>query len=523
MNFKKVLCVLMVSVMLMGVVTGCSSAELGLYKLLKEKDQLERYQQYGEIEIDFSIDSLDDMEELPEAKAMVDKIEEICDKYSLVYDSKWDTDNEKGYTIIELKDKKTRKKIEVFSMYMDEETIYANVKQLIETAKLFTDADEINEVSDFFGDAEYISINQKDLEQLVSTEMNDPMQTDLMLRYYDSDTTKAMNECMLDFMDGIIDKVYKDYTLDIVKKSRNKYKVTLDGQSMVKVFVSLLDYSVDHIEELGEYVKGFVEDMDDEQRQILAIYGLDPEQVPQQVDELVQEVSMNKPEIKAAIAYMETLLEEAEIKAILDGIEIEAEFQKIGSSTYKTSIEESFKPYDPVTGKPLFDLKIDFTDKKKKTGPFKVDVPKKNVMSFEELQAKIEELQPKREDNFGSLTSIRINTETGAYEFTSELGVSSGQVNLYHANGAYYLPVEQVKSLIGEEFQVNQQENKVYVDRAEGRVYLKDSIVNLITGTAYINLEELNKLQYLVSVNNDEKTIIIIDLNTRYWESEGSL
>ena len=400
---KKLLSLILAIVMIMSFTIGCSTAELGLYKMINEMKQLTKYEQSGEIEINISVDELATSEMNIGELITMQKIEAFLGENNIAYLSEWDLDEQQGSLILMLKNKDNQETTDFFTLIYNQETIYIDIEQLFSFAQIFMDEetfseDDMNMVKEIFEGTQYLSIDLKDIEEMLIYDMQDPEQVDVLMKYYDPVKAKTTQKYFDDFIDGLIKNVYDNYSMDIVEGGNNKYTVTFDLEDLAIVLISLIEYSVDNIEELSMYVKDYIDATDDEVINDLSILlEEDPvylkEQIKGTMDMMVVEVTTNEEMIKEDLREFRAEVAGPEYKDILNNFNTMVAFEKLEDESYQTSLQTSFRYVDQFTQQEMFNVEFKIDQTLVPLQSVTVNVPTDNVMTLEQLRTIIDEIE----------------------------------------------------------------------------------------------------------------------------------
>ncbi|KUO49327.1 MAG: hypothetical protein APF76_16115 [Desulfitibacter sp. BRH_c19] len=403
MKGKKLLSLILAIVMIMSFTIGCSTAELGLYKMINEMKQLTKYEQSGEIEINISVDELATSEMNIGELITMQKIEAFLGENNIAYLSEWDLDEQQGSLILMLKNKDNQETTDFFTLIYNQETIYIDIEQLFSFAQIFMDEetfseDDMNMVKEIFEGTQYLSIDLKDIEEMLIYDMQDPEQVDVLMKYYDPVKAKTTQKYFDDFIDGLIKNVYDNYSMDIVEGGNNKYTVTFDLEDLAIVLISLIEYSVDNIEELSMYVKDYIDATDDEVINDLSILlEEDPvylkEQIKGTMDMMVVEVTTNEEMIKEDLREFRAEVAGPEYKDILNNFNTMVAFEKLEDESYQTSLQTSFRYVDQFTQQEMFNVEFKIDQTLVPLQSVTVNVPTDNVMTLEQLRTIIDEIE----------------------------------------------------------------------------------------------------------------------------------
>ncbi|WP_058485086.1 stalk domain-containing protein [Defluviitalea phaphyphila] len=476
---------------LIAFTVGCSSTELEFYNLSQEINNLTKYQTSGEFNITLDNIDLEDEEVLSQVKS-------IFNNYSLTYDAQVDVENSKLAMKYYFKDKNTGEQAEIVSILGDGNNIYIKVDNLLDFIKSFDDQETNQAIDEFFGNTKYIKISKEEMKELLfevyGSEVLAEQMTDI---YFDLGFAVEENNQAADAF--LIESVYDEYESGVITKEGNKYIFRLTSENLVDTFVSFMNYSIDHIDELGEYLKQNIDNMGDYQKDLFTMYGIDENNISQQIDEMVEMVKSNKEYYKQSISDVVSV-DNDEFKEALKGSKIEYSLEKVSDVHYNQGLDLILNVDDPMTGENIIKGSFSFAQAIKVIDSVTIDVPTENIMSITEIKNKIEELQYQTlviESN-----ALKIDLDNGYYISENK----EGTVDIKVIEGSSYIPLRDTGNLLGVEVNWDNELKQPYLTRA-GETYYLNAVV--IDGKSYIPLRELQKAYYEVSWDSESNVVTI--------------
>ncbi|PKM93921.1 MAG: hypothetical protein CVU84_13510 [Firmicutes bacterium HGW-Firmicutes-1] len=523
MKMKKVLACLFVIILTTGMFVGCSTEELALYKLSNDLTTLmytKPVQSEGKIDLQLDVLPEAVTEYAGEEEAILTKTLEFVKANSLTYIIKSDVANKKIEANFNFVNEKTSAKIPLMTVLRNQDITYVKVDDYINFIKqnitngTDTENKEVNaEIDKLFGDLQYLSVSEDEIIQFFNQMITSSMGTDEtvaaeMGSMYEQlikeslDPAYALEKQKLNnqIVEQLLQKAYKEYSLDIVKQEGNKYSVTLDATNLGKTVFGFADYSLEHTEDIGNTIKEFLNNLTVEQYSMLvgayAIDNINKEMVAKSIDDLILDVKDNKIKYKSAI-QQGLLMYDGMIKQYIDGSVVQMTKGKESDGTYTSDFKARIKISDPLTQLTEFDATLIINETVKEIAPFTVQVPTTNVTTFTEYLKLIPKVLSV---DITSETYDMINLENAMMGFSEEIEVI--MIDDYS-----YLPLRKVVEMFGEKIEWDNINKVAYIVRGDVKIKVDNVIVK--NSTSYIKTREFEKLGYTVGWDGVTKTINI--------------
>lgn len=522
MKMKKVVACLFVIILTTGMLVGCSKEELAFYNLSNDLTTLKYtkpVQSEGTINLQLDVlpESVTEYDE-DDAESVMKTIDFIKDN-SLVYTIKSDVANNKVEAIFDLKNEKTGEKVPLMAVLRNEDTTYVKVddyiniiKQLITTSTTEEEKKEFNlEMDRIFGDMQYMSISDDEMivffKQMMESSTYSatagvmaPTYDQLIEESLDSKYALEKQEINNQLVKQLLEKVYDDYTLDIVKQDKNKYTATLDANNLGNTLFGFLDYSLEHSDELGNTIKEYIKSLTLEQYSMLvgayAVSSINQEMMAQQIDEAMKDVNENKLEYKASIEQGLAMYESM-FKQYIDGSIMQIAIGKETDGTYTSDFLLKVKVNDPLTKKVEFEGSLICNATVKEIATFTVQEPTQNVTSFTQFLKQFPKV-------------LTVEVSYGYYNMTNfEKGMmgNGGEISVVNIAGYNYLPLRKIAEMFGEEVEWDNVNKQVYIVKDGVRIKMDNVVIQ--NSTAYIKAREFEKLGYVIEWENMSEMITI--------------
>lgn len=492
MKMKRSMIALVAIILIAGLLVGCSSTELGFFKLYREMSSLKTYEYNGEIFID--------LEQIPEqmisdadSQKRATKLQEVLEQFSIIYKGR--TDIEKNTFIYDfyLKDRRSGEERGLTSLLYKDGIIYVQVKEAVAFLKTFNDEEFNQELDRFLGDTEYISFDLREYQELYGMSM-----MDMPFDNTNLNNIHAQQNIYYNFFSGLMNEVYEDFETDMVTKNGGKYTLTLDAEKAVNLLYPLLIYTIENFEDFGTYLKTFADGLSTEE---MALLGIEPymlEEFNSFMDIVVVDVTAN------ADQYLQKIKEELEPEIreelrefleMTEGSKILTSIEKIGDGSYETSMVIDLKIKETEgSGENILNAALTVKNTIKPSAGFDIVVPVTGVVSFGDLVARFE------------VQSISIFVEENSFRLDTGAGSSIGEISVKMIDGSIYLPLRQVAETFEEQVGWNDKERQAYVLKGGQEIYLTGQNIEGIT---YIKIRDFEKLGYKIDWNQETKTVLI--------------
>ncbi|SMB82902.1 Copper amine oxidase N-terminal domain-containing protein [Desulfonispora thiosulfatigenes DSM 11270] len=471
----KILTLVLVPVLLIGLLTGCTPAELGLYDLQKEMSNLNVYETTGEVEIKLDQIPKEMQEEMGEKDLAM--LQTLLKFSTLNYEMRVNVEDEFMDGSFYLKNKFTNGKEKLISYTIKGDNIYLKVDDLKIILERFSDNEEIKDFLAAVGDAKYIHINsQKDLET--------PL--------YGDGQIKKQRDISIKLLDGLVHEVYRDFELGMIEQKGDTYIVKLDANSLTNFLKPFLLYSLENSNKVGNFAKNFITNLNAEE---LKMFQLTPEMQTEAVkgiDELLTNISADKEEMKAQINQMDAFINPM-IKETLGDSKIETKITKLAEGNY--SSEQSIKIHikDPANKDESFNMSLTEKATSKVIEPFEYSFPNKDLTSLELVAKK---MPPK----------MNVSIDGNFYTLSKGLDTDFAEVEAKIINDRTYLPLRQIAEAFDEKVVWDETAKVAFIERGDKRTEITGTIIE---NTTFVQIRDFEKVGYGVKWNAKTQMVTI--------------
>ncbi len=479
---RRWLALLLVLLMGISLISGCSPAEKSYYSLMREVNTQPVYIDNGHYTIDVSAlpAGMFTGQEAVRAQTLINAMGQMRIEYKGQVDTKQQL-FQYDYAIMQ---GRTGAQVGAFSIAYKDGVMYMKIDQIINLLKQLSSPAEQENLERIFAGVVWISFSDQDLNGLAPNSQSGVISQML---------SNASGQQMLfkKLLDGLVNDVYNDYSSSLITQSGNKYTMTLRGGDLVDVGKSLAVYTINHIDQLDKTLRDFLNGLTPAEATQL---GLTPDtrlMALQSLDQMVMEVKRDGP---SAIQEIENLgaASEAEILRVLNDSEYVSSVEKTGANTYRLNSRLYLNISDPAN--PRDRLVTTFAAEQTITtgGTVQVSAPV-GAISLRELQGRM----PR---------TMTVNIDTGNYSSSNGLFSNSGRLSVEMVDGRTYLPLRMVGESLGETVDWDQATHQAYVLQNGQRINMTGIIVNSRT---YIKMRDFEQLGFSVEWNEYTRSVTV--------------
>lgn len=457
---KRAISILLVGLMLILTLTGCSTNELGYLKLSREIGNITQYEfsNSTQIEVSGTVAGEDYNIDLElEGSANIEDLNSMYMNLDVMVKVN-DMGNEMPINFV-----------------ISDNKVFVSKNAVLEAIKL---EEKIN------GTAE----NQKVIDELYNVELKDTeylMIADLN-EYYNGIEYKSNYKDMYDSAIDYMTAAFKGFDSKLIKKINNGYAIELTSESAVDFIERLITYVSKNKElvfdETVKYVENIYDDMN-----ISELEGL----TDADKEAAIAELKASRQEFYDFIDEAALFIESDEFKEysnMLDKSQLKNEIYKKGSS-YIQNIQGELVFTDIIMGNLKSSTEIIPADVEKSLTPEK-------FMTIEEFES----LYNKTENKINPVNKIELSWYSDS---------TSAEINKYRLDGKtewgyqsyalieerVYLPLRYIGESFGEEVQWDNENKKAYVIRGNEKI---DMTGVLIDNTTMVKVRDFEKLGYKI-------------------------
>jgi len=482
MSKKKWLALLLILMIGIGTVTGCSPTEQSYYNLLKEASSQKVYTDTGNINL--SVAQLPASLFTGQDALNEEVIRKAIDQHRIEYRGMVDVNQNIFQYDIEIVDNKTAARSQIFSIVYKNNVLYVKIAELVKYIGQFCDPLEKQRLDQVFEGVEWISVSDQELKNMMPAGSQIGVTNNLL--------QKSSQQQMIwtRLYDRLFNEVYNNYSSNLVSKNNNKYTLTIRGAQLIDVMKPAATYTINNIDKLGIVLKAFLSSLSPAE---LAELGLTNElrgQALQGIDLMVLEVNMDPNKYLSEIEKMSAA--EPQLLNIVNDSELVSTLEKTNTTTYDMS---SRIHLNISAGNPTDKINFTFTtqDTVKIGGTVQVSAPVAKVITLTELEKTL----PRQ---------IKVNVDNGSYTQINGFLSTQGTMTVQMKDDRTYLPVRLIAESLGETVGWDQALYQAYIERNGQRIYLTSILVN---DRSFIKIRDFEQLGYKVDWNESTRTVSI--------------
>ena len=483
MYYKKWVALVMILMLAIGTLTGCSPTEKQFYDLTMEVGNQKIYEDSGSMELSLTQlpDSMFEGEQYF-TKAMLQK---AINQHRIDYLVKADMNQgifQYDFTIV---DNTTGKRSAFSSLTYKNDILYIKVDDTIAYLKQFGDPESNQKLDQLFGDVQYVSVSSQDLASMMPPGSKEGSTDNLLQK------SSQQQLLMRPLFDGLVYQAYNQYQSTIISQSNNKYSLTLRGADSIKVWKPVAIYTIKNIDKMGAVLKTFVNSLDPDEMASLGLPAEVKTAALPGIDMMVLTVNKNRDMYLNQIEEMATDAQKDLAKTVNDS-ELVTTIEKKDSLTYATT---SKIRVHITSGTPIEEVDFTFSakDTMKVKNAIQVDAPTGNITTLEDFQSRM----PKR---------MNVMVDHGMYSFNQGFSGTGGSIKVRVENDQTYIPLRLVAESMGENVGWDEAAQQAYVEKNGQRILMTGMVVDNQT---LVKVRDFESLGYKISWNESTRMVTI--------------
>lgn len=458
----KILALVLIPVLMLALLTGCTPAELGFYDLQKEMGNLNVFETKGEATINLGELPVELKEELDEQDLAM--LQTFFNDSTYSYEMRVNVEEEFMEGSVYFKNKFLINKQKLLSYKIKADNIYLELDDLKKVLENFKENEEVRDFLIAVGDANYLHINSK---------------TDLDTPLYGDGQIEKQRDLSFRLVDGLVYEVYNDFELGMIDQDGDSYTITLDANSLTNFLKPFLLYSLENSNRLGNFTKDFISNLSSEE---LEMFQLTPQMqttAVEGVDELLMNIDANKEEMKAEIEKMDAFINPMIIDTLGDS-KIETQITKVDDDTYSAETLFNIHIKNPNNAKELFKMSINEKASSQVIEAFAYVLPSKGVLSYEGLAKKL----PAKMD---------LSLDGDFYTISKGLKTDFDMIETHLIDNRTYLPLRQLAEAFDEKVIWLDSTQSALLERGDKSIKIAGTIID---GKTYIQIRDFEKANY---------------------------
>ena len=480
MGTKKWLALLMILVLAMGTLTGCSPTEQEYYNLITEASTQKVYQDSGSIEL--SLARLPENMFEGEKSVNTDLVVKSINQHRIDYSGKVDLNKGIIQYDFSMVDKKTGKQSHILSIAGRNDMFYIKIDDMINYLKNFCDTKENQRLDQLYGDIEYVSVSLQELDKTMPG-------SEIVLDKNIYEKSSQQQMLIRSLLNELLNKVYDKYESNLISKSNNQYTLTLRGTDTVNILEPAAIYTINNIEKLGAVLKAFLKSLAQDEMAELGLTNDMKAEALKGIDQMVVDVKQNRHEYLNEIKVMSATANEDLAKTVNDS-EWSSTIEKKDAQTYEMTGKIRLHI---TSGTPIeeMDITLNLKDTLKTCKDVQVVIPTAGIITYEELEKRM----PKQ---------MNVHVDDGIYSLDKGFSSSSGLINVSLENDQVYLSLRTVAESMGEKVGWDEALQQAYVEQNGEQIIMTGLIVD---GQTLVKSRDWEKLGYKISWDDSTRTV----------------
>ncbi|MDD3365080.1 MAG: copper amine oxidase N-terminal domain-containing protein [Syntrophomonas sp.] len=484
MYYKKWVALVLILMLAIGTLTGCSPAEKEYYNLTMEVNNQKVYEDSGSIEL--SLIQLPDSMFEGEKSLTKEMLKKAINQHRIDYLVKADLNQgifQYDFTIV---DNATGETSAFSSLTYKNDVLYIKVDDMISYLKKFGDSESNQKLDQLFGDVQYVSVSSQDLEDMMPPGTKQSFSGNFLQK------SSQQQLVMRRLFDGLLYEVYDKYESDMISKNNNKYSLTLRGIDSIKIMKPVAVYTINNIDKLGLVLQGFLNSLNQAEFASLGLPGEIKDEALPGIDMMVLMVNQNRDKYLNEIENMSTSAQQDLAKTVNDS-ELFSTIEKKDSKTYDMT---SKLHVHIAAGTPMEEVDFAFNIKQtmKVISAIQVASPTGKITTYKDLESRM----PKQ---------IDVKVDYNMYTFSQGLRNTIGQINVRLENNQAYLPLRLVAESMGDNVGWDETSQQAYVEQYGQRILMTGMVVD---NEILVKSRDFESLSYKVSWNDSTRTITIV-------------
>lgn len=486
---KKIALIIAILVLALGIMSGCSSAELGYLDSYRKVAVLEEYTYTSTLKLDIDLQGsmLEDLTE--EEQAVFNNFK----SFDLRESAYADNQNNRFITTLYNKDDDS----ELTSLIYEQGIYYLHLPGIINLLSPALEEEEQQQLTKALEGAEWLTF---DYAALMEDSASYPT-------YYDQDAllenARPLNNMIYRYLNGVAKDCYGAFNSSMITKNGKGYVLEMDTEDIYPLVLSFCKTTLNNSENIAAYTNTFLSGLSDDEKAALTAFETTPEELQTQINDFLPTIQEDRDEMIAQLDNPQT-------KAYFDAAIANFAGSSLTNSIYPTTrgyrikneVKLLFNDYDYTNddGNTTLAMNLIYNTDINKNGTAEITLPAaEDTISYEKFAANLPVYQ-----------SLEIYVQDQEYYYTSEkaiLGTSdydSGDIQALVKEGRVYLPLRAIGQLFGENVGWDDSVKKAFIVTDGKRTYMNSITQN---GSVFCQLREFTKLGYTITWDQDYKIV----------------
>ncbi len=484
MNKKKWVVLMLVLVLSMGMMAGCSSVEKQYVNLMNEASSQKVFEESGSMELTLSQMPKDIFE--GEKVFTEELIKKAINEHRIDYSGRIDMIQgifKYDFTIVS---NKTGERTDLTSIVCKDNVMYIKIDDMISYIKQYANGEEKQEIDKMLGNANYVSISGQDLAELMAPGMENKSSENIFQQ-------SAKQQTIMRKLFAILpDKAFDQYQSNLISKNNNQYTLKLRGAELFDVTKPMIVYSINNVDKIGSALTAFLNSLSEEESTYLGLTQKTKNEALTGIDKMVADVNKNQDKYLKELDKSSADAQKDLAKTLKDS-ELVASIEKKDAQTYEASTKLRL---DVSNDEQKEEIDITFNVKQvvKVIPSIQVSAPTGKIITLDEVEKKL----PVR---------MQISVDDSEYTFDKGFSNDDGFINVSVINGQAYVPLRFVAESMGEKVGWDEATQQAYVERNGQRIIMTGTVVD---DEALVRSRDFERLSYKVSWD-DAKHMVTIE------------
>ncbi|MBP1761269.1 MAG: hypothetical protein H6Q64_811, partial [Firmicutes bacterium] len=412
-------------------------------------------------------------------------LNKMLSNMSLEYRQKIDYNNNLYQLDIFLKETTTNAKKQILSLLIKDDVAYVQAKGLFELMNTFGEDGDYDKWSQTFRETEWVSMSKDELDSLWDLSENEYIGSP-----FDFSRQLQQKALVDDVTNQLMSDVLTGYETGCVKKSGNKYVLTLTAEDVYRVFTSLSVYCLQNIDSVDKCLHAILNNLTDEQ---LSALGMDEDmkkEALQSLDKVMIDMVSNQSRYQTNISESNEDWDKA--KALLQGSKLVYSIERTGSKAFNQSAVLDLFVNNEEDVNENAQIKLTVQSAVCAKSSINIAIPA-NAISLTELEA-----------NFPTYLEVEVDYNY----FTLEKGFQTkyGDIEVKMIDDYAYLPLRQASEALGETVLWDEQTGIAYIEKNGQKIEM--SGINY-DGILFVKAKDFENLGYQVNWDDEYRTVTI--------------
>jgi len=471
---KKWLALVLILILAVGMLSGCSPIEKNYYSLLMEINSQKVYTDSGSFQINLS--------QLPTSTVAAGEgafdqavLMKAVNQNRIDYVGKVDMNQKVMQYDLTIVNISTNARTPLLTITAKDGLFYLKIDDLIKYLGQFCSPAEKQKLAQTLGDVVWVSLSNQDLNAMMPEGSQPVFMGDLFQMSTNQQTVWKR------LFDGLVNDAYKDYQSGLITQSNNQYTLTIRGAELMNIVKPAVIYTINHSDEVGVVLKTFLKSLTTDELGTLGLTEAMQAELLQGLDMLVQNVNQNRPQILSEVEDMGPTAAQEMMKTLNDS-QMVASLEKIDPMTFRQDnrLHVHISSGDPIE---TIEFTLSQLNTMKIGGTIGVTSPSGMVITLTELKNRMPD-------------QVGINVDSGVYHSNNGFISSNGTMEVHLLDNYTYLPLRLIGESLGEKVGWDQAAHQAYVEQSGQRIYMTSLYFN---ERAFIKIRDFERLGYTVT------------------------